>query len=94
MKTLTLILVAVLCAGCVAGSQAADWARLYSKPGVTTDQLNNDGLDCQHGPGEKISTGQAFWQGGLLGMAQGISTPEAHAACMKEKGYTVNTGQQ
>ena len=37
--------------------QAADWSRLYSKGGVTTEQLNNDGLDCQHGPGEKISTG-------------------------------------
>lgn len=38
-----------------------------------------------------MSTGQALWQGGLLGVAQGIATPEAHAECMTQKGYTVGT---
>jgi hypothetical protein len=63
----------------------------YSKENVTRDQLNVDGLDCQHGPGEKISRGAAFLAGGLIGMAQGAATPEAHVACMKARGYTVTS---
>ena len=82
----------VLASGCATSNTvaASDWPKLYKKDGVTSDQLRNDGLDCHwNAKGPKVDGGTAFWVGGIIGAAGGVPTAETHAACMREKGYTV-----
>ena len=79
-----------LFAGCVAQpTAAADWPTLYVKAGVTREQLNADGMDCRwNAEGDRMTHGQSYFWGGIPGLVKPFPTPEAHAACMKDKGYT------
>ena len=97
-RLVSLALVTALCGGCVSSTHSADqWPYLYSKPGATIQQLNEDGGACQSG----ATMGMFF-----LGAATaGLMTPlvsygtdstvhmDKHAACMKAKGYTVLSEQ-
>ena len=64
---------------------AADWPKIYSKDGVSSEQLRNDGLDCYWA---KASGGQ-ITMAVLFGPAAVAPLPEDHMACMSGKGYTV-----
>jgi hypothetical protein len=79
--------------GCATGKTvaASDWSGRYTKPGVTGEQLQTDGLECHWAKGEKVDAGTAYWVGGLIGLIGGVPTAEAHTACMQAKGYTAKT---
>ena len=80
MKTLwALLAVTVLVGGCVGNVDSSTWDQTYAKPGSTSEQLQADGLDC-------LPASAKFFNRWVSGF-----TPEDHAACKKQKGYTVNT---
>lgn len=77
--------------GCLARPiSATDWAATYTKTGLTLDQLETDALDCHwNATGERFSRGHSYLVAGLPGLVIPAPTPETHAACMRDKGYTV-----
>ena len=91
------LMLAVASSGCATGNTVAagDWPTRYAKAGVASDQLTKDGLDCHwDAKGERVDGATAFFVGGWIGLAVGVPTAETHAACMRAKGYTVNSSSQ
>jgi hypothetical protein len=81
MRIARTVLLALVMAGCVGNVDSSTWDRTYAKPGMMPEQLQNDGLDCLPLSAKLFNR----WVSGF--------TPADHAACMKQKGYTVNTTQ-
>ena len=81
-------------AGCATANGPDQWAARYKKPGVTSQQLTEDGAAC-------LGASPNPWVGtavGVGGFGSGLVPPsgasrniemDSHAECMKERGYTV-----
>jgi hypothetical protein len=82
-----LLISALLATGCASTSNGADqWAGRYAKPGLTDEQLRNDGLDCVPASAKALMF-VSLWASNVAADAH------QHQACMVAKGYTVKAMQ-
>lgn len=92
-RTLAIGALAGFLSGCAAANDPSQWAAHYHKPGVTSQELTDDGAACL-GASPNPWTGTAPWVGGSRGPAplptqSRMVDLDPHADCMKAKGYTV-----
>jgi hypothetical protein len=81
MRRFGWLLGVVLLAGCAGNVDSSSWSRIYSKPGVSAQDQQNDALDC-------VPTKAKLFNAWVVDFGQ-----KDHEMCMAGKGYTVKTAQ-
>jgi hypothetical protein len=81
MKLLGTLLTITMVTGCAGNVDSSSWSRIYSKPGVSAQDQQNDALDC-------VPMKAKLFNAWVVDFGQ-----KDHEMCMAGKGYAVKTAQ-